>query len=49
VLVADVKRDARRLLVLRSWKLKDRASYALVHAQKAAEAAAFKADVAAAR
>ena len=47
--MADVKKDARRLFKLRLWKLKDRTNYALVHAQKAAETAAFKADIAAAR
>ena len=48
--MADVSRDSRRrLLTLRTWKLKDRANYAVVHAQKAAETAAFKADIAAAR
>jgi len=37
------------LLMLRLSKMKDRANYALALAQKAAEAAALKADVAAAR
>jgi len=48
-LIADVKKDSRRVFMLRLSKLKDRANYALVQAQKAAETAAFKADVAAAR
>ena len=50
LLVADVSNDSRRLhLLLRLSKLKDRVNYAVVHAQKAAETAALKADVADAR
>jgi len=49
VLVVDVKNESRRLFKMRLSKLRDRANCALVQAQKAAETAAFKADVAAAR
>jgi len=49
VLIADTKKDSRRLFMLRLSKLKDRTNYAVVTAHKAAETAAFKADIAAAR
>jgi len=49
VLIADIKKDSRKLFSLRLSRLKDRTNYAVVTAQKAAETAAFKADVAAAR
>ena len=49
VLIADANKDSRRLFTLRLSKIKDRANCALILAQKAAETAALKADVAAAR
>ena len=49
VLTVDLKKDSRKLFMLRTSKVKDRVNYALALAQKAAETAALKADVAAAR
>jgi len=49
VLIADVAKDSRNLFKLRLSKLQDRINYAVVQAEKAAETAALKADVADAR